>query len=70
MTMAKGLGFGMALVLCLTIFGCSPPSEHLQQQFKENNTLWCQEQTSRVTERDDPQWQNLFETCMETGQIQ
>ncbi len=68
--MARGLALGTALAICFTILGCSSPSENLQQQFKENDEFWCQEQASRVTERDDPEWQRIFEQCMETGQLQ
>jgi len=68
--MAKGLELGTALALCLTILGCSAPSQKLQEQFKANDEFWCKEQTNLVTERDDPEWQEIFERCMETGQIQ
>ena len=68
--MARGLELGMALVFCFTSFGCFASSENTQQQFQANDEFWCQEQASRVTERDDPQWQSIFENCMQTGQIQ
>jgi|GEM_PF-5732021 len=67
--MARGLELGTALVLCFIIFGCSS-SGNLQEQFQENDEFWCQEQASRVTERNDPAWQGIFESCMETGQLQ
>jgi len=67
--MYQGLALGTVLMFCFTFLGCFS-SRNLQEQFYENNVLWCQEQTNRVTERDDPEWQNLFESCMETGQIQ
>ncbi len=68
--MARGLELGLAFAFCFIIIGCSAPSGNLQEQFKENDEFWCQEQASRVTERDDPAWQGIVESCMETGQIQ
>jgi len=68
--MAKALKLGTALAVCFTILGCSPPSQKLQEQFHENDEFWCQEQASMVTERNDPEWQEVYERCMETGQIQ
>lgn len=67
--MARGLKLGAALALWFTIFGCSPSSGNLQEQFHENDARWCQEQVSMVTVRDDPEWQIVFERCMETGQL-
>jgi hypothetical protein len=68
--MARRLGLGMTLAFCFISFGCFASSENTQRQFQENDEFWCQEQVSRVTERDDPQWQSSFESCMQTGQIQ
>jgi len=68
--MTRGLEWGMALVFCFASFGCVASSENTQRQVQENDEIWCQEQASRVTERDDPQWQSIFENCMQTGQIQ
>ena len=65
----KNLLFGIAGVFLFAIFGCTLPSESFQKEFNENNALWCQEQASRVTERDDPAWQGIFDNCMETGQL-
>jgi hypothetical protein len=67
--MAKALKLGTALAVCFTMFGCSPPSEKLQEQFHENDVFRCEEQASMVTGRNDPEWQRVYERCMQTGQL-